>query len=231
MASLHTIQYFKQFEHLFKPPYLEIGSLIQASYAQHSPRDMQTLQTTDEYIGIDIFEGEGVDLVFNLATASKEDLQHWKEKFNTVHAHYVFEHVTDIFKLAENIDYITKPGGVICFSAPFAWRIHRIPIDMWRFTPQSVDWLFSNYAFDKDHSAWSSRNNYIYPIDQIVELGLGSGLNELNPVFKVFIKLFRYLKLDNTFFQERALLPELNVMMIGVKQPKPTYSFIEESLI
>jgi SAM-dependent methyltransferase len=230
MASKHTVEYFKKFNQHFKPPYLEIGSLIQEAYVQYSPRDMQNIASIDEYIGIDIFEGEGVDLLFNLATANKADLAHWKEKFNTVHAHYVFEHVTDIFKLAENIDFITKPGGVICFSAPFSWRIHRIPIDMWRFTPQSVDWMFKNYHFSEEYSAWSTRKHKIYPIDTVVELSMGTGLNQLNPVMRSCLKLLRYMKLDNDFFQERALLPELNVMMLGFKQNSPTYTFIDPTL-
>jgi SAM-dependent methyltransferase len=231
MASKHTVDYFKKFEKQFIAPYLEIGSLIQESYHQYSPKDMQIVSDDDEYIGIDIFEGKGVDLVFNLATASTEDLSHWKEKFGTVHAHYVFEHVTDIFRLAKNIDYITKPGGVICFSAPFAWRIHRIPIDMWRFTPQSVDWLFPNFSFEASQCAWSTRSKKVYPIDKTTELSFGTGLQELNPIFRTFIKVFRKLKMDNDFFQERALLPELNLMMIGKKQENPVYTFIPEDLV
>lgn len=230
MASLHTINYFKQFSDEFEGPYLEIGSLIQEAYAQHSPKDIKNIEG-EEYIGLDIFPGEGVDLVFNLATAELSDIEHWKGKFGTVHAHYVFEHVTDIFKLARNIDYILKPGGKLCFSAPFCWRLHRIPIDMWRFTPQSVDWLFPTLNFDEDHSAWSSRSKYIYPINQVVELSFGSTMSEYSLLFRLLLKLMRKLKLDDKFFQERALIPELNLMMIGTKTETINYTFIPQELV
>ncbi len=230
MASLHTINYFKQFSEEFEGPYLEIGSLIQEAYSQHSPKEMQNINN-QEYIGIDIFPGEGVDLVFNLATADFAEIEHWKGKFGTVHAHYVFEHVTDIFKLAKNIEYILKPGGKLCFSAPFCWRLHRIPIDMWRFTPQSIDWLFPTLKFDKKKSAWSSRSKFVYAINDVVELSFGTKMEEYSFLFRSFLKIMKKLRLDDNFFQERALIPELNLMMIGIKTESNNFTFIPNDLV
>ncbi|MFT4523795.1 MAG: SAM-dependent methyltransferase [Bacteroidia bacterium] len=226
MATAITVEFYKQYPHLLKSPFLEIGSLIDSSYIQYSPRDMQHVADEDEYLGIDIFDGEGVDLVLDLAKASFEDLKQYKNKFNTVHIHYVMEHVLDVFKIAQNIDYITKPGGTVCLSVPFVWRLHRIPVDMWRLTPQSVDYLFPNYNFKDENCGWSTRRHKILPINEVYELDLGSGLEKLNPIMRNTIKLFRKFKLDHNFFSERALIPELNLMMIGIKQETATYNFI-----
>jgi SAM-dependent methyltransferase len=204
MATSSTVEFFKQKEKLLRPPFLEIGSLIMPEYIQYSPKSMQTVSATDEYVGIDIFEGEGVDRVFDLAKAELADLADWKEKFSTIHIHYIMEHVIDIFKMARNIDYITKPGGVLCFSAPFSWKIHRIPVDMWRFTPQS------------DHRQ---------------EIAFGTELNKHNFFLRMAIKWLRKLKKDEGFFSERALLHETNLMMMGIKQGKPTYTFLEEKYL
>lgn len=137
------------------------------------------------------------------------------------------EHVKDIFTMVRNIDYITAEGGVVCFSAPFIWRIHRIPVDMWRYTPQSVDYLFKNFHFAPELAGWSTRKNLITPIDQFPELNLGTGLAKENFLLKTMIKIFRKLKIDNNYFSERAMMYETNLMMIGVKQSSETYSFLK----
>jgi SAM-dependent methyltransferase len=231
MATSSTVEFFKQKEKLLRPPFLEIGSLIMPEYIQYSPKSMQTVSATDEYVGIDIFEGEGVDRVFDLAKAELADLADWKEKFSTIHIHYIMEHVIDIFKMARNIDYITKPGGVLCFSAPFSWKIHRIPVDMWRFTPQSVDYLFSQFQFLPEHAAWSTRGNQTFAIDHRQEIAFGTELNKHNFFLRMAIKWLRKLKKDEGFFSERALLHETNLMMMGIKQGKPTYTFLEEKYL
>ena len=189
-------------------------------------REMQNLEVGGEYIGIDIFSGEGVDYVLDLATADFEKLKDWKGKFNTIHVHYVMEHVKDIFTMVRNIDYITAEGGVVCFSAPFIWRLHRIPVDMWRYTPQSVDYLFKNFHFDPNLSSWSTRKNLITTLDKFPELDLGSGLGKENFLLKIMIKLFRKLKIDNNYFSERALMYETNLMMIGIKRSSEVYTFL-----
>jgi len=230
MATALTVEFFNRHTKMFTSPFLEIGSLIDSSYVQFSPKSMQKVKEGDEYIGIDIFPGEGVDLVLDLASTDFETLKEWKGKFKTVHVHYVMEHVKDIFTMVRNIDYITAEDGVVCFSAPFIWRLHRIPLDMWRYTPQSVDFLFKNFKFTDELSSWSTRKNLIHNLENFPELDLGKGLSKQNFLLKSFIKIFRKLKLDNNFFQERALMYEVNLMMIGVKKSQETYTYLINDL-
>ena len=145
MAIKQTINLGNRYSEYFKEPILEIGSKIYSNYKQFSPRIIH--EDNISYIGIDIEKGNGVDKIVDLSLNNNiiEELG-WQEKFNTIHCHCVLEHVLDIFKFSNNISKILKKGGILYITIPFSWKIHRIPVDMWRFTPQSIDYLFPNTA-------------------------------------------------------------------------------------
>ncbi|MFZ1809269.1 MAG: methyltransferase domain-containing protein [Cyclobacteriaceae bacterium] len=232
MATKAVINFGIKNRALFKGPVLEIGSLIDPSYEQFLPREIHE-DVNEPYVGIDIFDGEGVDHTINMCH-DNEIPENWTSNggyYETVHCHDVMEHVTDIFSMAKNIDRVVKVGGKLYISVPFVWKIHRIPIDMWRFTPQSIDYLFPNFEFKKNQCGISTRGDEFYPIDHMPELNLGSSIDKLNPFFKYSIKILRKLKLDNNFFKNRALLPEINLMMIGEKKNNATYSFMDAKLL
>lgn len=233
MATEAIIKFGRKHKNLFSAPYLEIGSKIQDSYTQYTPKDIHILSNSKDYIGIDIEDGDNVDLVIDLSKEGIIEKLNWNKKFMTIHCHCVLEHVADIFTMSKNIQKALKPGGKIFISAPFAWKIHRIPIDMWRFTPQSIDYMFATIYFNKLHCAVSTRNpKLLYNIDSFPELNLnlGSELNTYGFMLGLSIKIIKKLKLDNTFFSERALLKECNLMMIGEKQSRNTYTFYPNSI-
>ena len=103
---------------------------------------------------------------------------------------------------------------------------------MWRFTPQSLDYLFPHVAFDPERCAISTRSpDARFPIDEAPELGLGSSLREQSAPMRFAIKALRRLKLDRGLFRERALLLESNLMMIGTRKDEPTYRFFPEQYL
>jgi SAM-dependent methyltransferase len=212
---------------LLEGPVLEIGSLIDPSYTQYKPLDIHVDGKPTQYLGIDIFHGDGVDQVVNLC--DKEEITKLPiAKFRTIHCHYVMEHVTDIFSMAKNIESLLDEGGVLLFSVPFSWRLHRIPIDMWRFTPQSVDYLFPNVEFIDEKCALSVRQgDKTFRLDEFPEFDFGSRLNAQPRYVKWYVKLLRKLNLHNNIFNQRALLYETNLMMFGVKRSKPVYTYID----
>jgi SAM-dependent methyltransferase len=226
MATSSTLNFGEQNKELFQAPVLEIGALLTDSYFQETPRSIHAGVT--DYTGIDIFPGNGVDRVLNLCR-TEEIPQHWQNHFGTIHCHCVLEHVTDIFTMSKNIDTITKPGGVLYLTVPFVWKIHRIPLDLWRFTPQSIDYLFPNFEFKKELCRVATRKNIMSSIDEIPELNLGNGLEEENPFLKYSLKFLRKFKFDRSYFMNRALFPEINLIMIGIKKEKPNYTFIDSS--
>jgi hypothetical protein len=232
MASIQTIDFFRQFRHDLKGPALEIGSLVQDAYFQHVPREIHGDAPPEHFIGIDIFPGKGVDYVCNL-TRPEEVGKLPFSKYKTIHAHYVFEHVTDIFGMARIVEDLLDDDGVLLFSVPFAWRIHRIPIDMWRFTPQGIDYLFPNVEFIDARCCMHTRYGKKYhPVrDAIEEFNLGNGLDRQPAYIKYWVKMLRKLGLHNDIFNERALLFESNLCMYGVKRKEPTYTYIDKKYL
>lgn len=231
MATVQTINHFSKFAGEYKGPCLEIGALVQDSYAQHLPVDIHKGNVPKPYIGIDIFPGEGVDHVLDLCN-DRDVEQLPVTQYGTIHCHYVMEHVLDIFAMARNIEKLLMPGGVLLLSVPFAWRIHRIPVDMWRFTPQSLDYLFPNVEFIDERCALSVRKgDRTYKLNNFPEFRLGSDLKKYPPYISWYIKLLQKLNLHNDMFNQRALLHETNIMMYGIKRDKPTYTYLHPKFV
>lgn len=71
------------------------------------------------------------------------DLSGVVETYEAVFAHSVFEHVDDVFAAARECARIVRPGGVLILGVPFRYRIHRAPLDFWRFTEFGVRYLLT----------------------------------------------------------------------------------------
>jgi hypothetical protein len=222
MATEAIIGFGRRHRALFRGPVLEIGSKIQPGYSQHGPREIHG--DDPEWFGIDIETGEGVDLVCDLtAPGGVESLG--PNRFSTVHCHCVLEHVPDVFGMARAIEQLLDVGGILFVSVPFAWKIHRIPVDLWRFTPQGIDYLFPRVEFDPAQCAFSSRlAGECHPVEAPPELPLGTALP--GKLLGLSIRALRRLGLDQSFFRHRALLVESNLMMIGVRRDVPSYTFM-----
>lgn len=91
-------------------------------------------------IGVDMSEGPGVDRVLDLEDAPPADLG----TFNHIECISVLEHSRRPWLLAANIERLLEPGGTLHVQAPFVWRVHAYPADLWRFTIDGVRALFPN---------------------------------------------------------------------------------------
>ena len=112
------------------------------------------------HIGVDLAAGKGVDVVLDnplvlpFADSSQE----------CVIASSVLEHSEFFWVLFSEFIRVLKPGGLLYLNVPSNGRIHRFPIDAWRFYPDSGPSLVS----------WANRNghagvlieSYISPKDQ-----------------------------------------------------------------
>ena len=227
MATKQIISLGKRYPKLLKEPILEIGSKVWPGYQNVSPRVIHN--NTCDYFGIDVEDGEGVDKVVDLSSKQLniEDLG-WENKFNTIHLHCVLEHIADIFTFSKNVEKILRVGGCLFLTVPFSWKIHRIPIDMWRFTPQSIDYLFQKVNFRKEDCYYSSRKmDELIPVDNgPQEFHLGSKIQKNGKIISFLIKILRKLKLDKNVFRERALLLENNLIMIGQKHNSNQSTFL-----
>lgn len=83
-------------------------------------------------------EGPGVDVVLDL----EETLPYTLGHFAHADCISVLEHSRRPWLLAANVERLLEPGGTLCLRAPFVWRLHNYPADMWRFTCEGVRQLF-----------------------------------------------------------------------------------------
>ncbi len=91
-----------------------------------------------DYLGIDMQEGEGVDLLLDIA---KENAP-LPEPADLVICCSVLEHVKRPWIAAANIERMVRSGGVAYIAVPWVWRYHPYPDDYWRFSFSGIRELF-----------------------------------------------------------------------------------------
>jgi hypothetical protein len=124
--------------------------------------------------------------------------------------------------MAENIQRLLEPGGVLYVSVPFAWEIHSYPSDYWRFTPEAVRLLFPGIDFFPECCAYHSQTaDVFYPLTDGPPR-LGRALNRSGrprgPVYRAVSGL-----LGRSGWARRALpydylFPPVQLDMIGRKK-------------
>ncbi|UCC98537.1 MAG: hypothetical protein JSW66_01320 [Phycisphaerales bacterium] len=145
MGDINQLIFIRERAGQFDGPYLEVGS---KNYG--TTQDVRSLfLARDDYVGVDMEDGPGVDLVLDLTAKFEHvDARLGNRRFGTVFCLSVLEHCEHPFRMAENLTLLLKPEGRICISVPFAWQIHGYPNDYWRFTPEGVRKLFPRIQFD-----------------------------------------------------------------------------------
>lgn len=104
---------------------LEIGSYnVNGALRDHAA-------PTTKYVGVDMEQGPGVDLV----VTPGEALPFEDESFDLVMASSVFEHDPCFWKTFLEMCRTVRTGGYIYISAPSNGTFHRYPRDHWRFYP------------------------------------------------------------------------------------------------
>lgn len=87
-----------------------------------------------EYVGMDISEGPGVDVVAALPYLWHEQFE---QRFDVVLSVQVFEHNPFFWLTTLNMSLVLQRGGVMLIVAPSAGNVHRYPLDCWRFYPDA----------------------------------------------------------------------------------------------
>ena len=99
-------------------------------------------QNPKEYIGIDIIDGPGVDLICN----ATELIQHFeKDSFDLIIATEVLEHITDWKKAISNFKQLLKKNGILFVTTRSRlFPFHGAPYDFWRYSIEDMKNIFSD---------------------------------------------------------------------------------------
>lgn len=127
-------------------PIYEFGALQVPG--QEGFADIRPLFPDRQYIGADIREGPGVDVILDL-----HDIALPAESAQTVLVLDTLEHVEFPRKALEQIHKILKLDGIVIISSVMKFRIHDHPHDYWRFTPQAFKSILKPFEFSFVDSA------------------------------------------------------------------------------
>ncbi len=117
---------------------IEVGSYN----VNGSPRaHIETLRPS-EYIGVDIEEGNGVDVVCRAEDVRK---LYGDESFDIVVSTEMIEHVRDWRMIISNLKNICRPNGIMLITTrSLGYRYHGWPYDFWRYEASDMERIFSD---------------------------------------------------------------------------------------
>jgi len=105
-----------------------------------------------EYIGVDILEGQSVDIVCNADNLVEK---FGKESFDVVVSLEMLEHSINWQLSISNIKNICKPGGIILITTrSYGYPCHGYPNDFWRYEIDDMKNIFADceiLSLEKDY--------------------------------------------------------------------------------
>jgi hypothetical protein len=146
MGDPNQLEYLRRHVPSVAGPVLEIGS-----HNYGNTQDFRSVFVGCEYVGLDMQEGPGVDLVLDLTTGIGP-LK--REHFELAICCSVLEHVRRPWVFSEHLTSLVQDGGILYMAVPWVWRFHPFPDDFWRFSPSAVRELFP--AFEWKHELYTT---------------------------------------------------------------------------
>lgn len=120
-----------------RPP----GSLLElGSRARSGIVNTAIVPTGWDYVGLDIHEGENVDVV---GDAHELSSLFPERRFDAVMSFSVVEHLLMPWKVVIELNRVMNIGAIGLFTTHQAWPLHDAPWDFWRFSKESWAALFN----------------------------------------------------------------------------------------
>lgn len=221
MGDLNQLRYVEARTARFRGPFLEVGA---RDYG--TTQDLRPLFPGSEWLGVDLQDGPGVDLVVDLAAPWAEvDRALGGRRFGSVVCLSVLEHCARPFEMAANLTGLLEPGGVACVGVPFAWKLHGYPSDYWRFTHHGVEQLFPGLAFAPEDTVLATeRDGVLLPVDDDlgrIPFGTGHWRRRGHPLRAVAAGSLRWLArigLLRWLAGYRYVLAPSHLLMLGVRR-------------
>jgi SAM-dependent methyltransferase len=152
--------------------------------------------TRNEYVGLDLEAGDGVDVIVDL-TKGIGSLQ--ENSFSLAICCSVMEHTDKPWVMAQNISRLLKKDGLLFVSVPWVWRYHKYPDDYFRYSPAGIKALYDEFE-------WTKIYYHTTAPGEIFDVGKAGFENKLHIV----------LRTDEGHM--RKYLPCVMISMIGQKR-------------
>jgi len=133
----------KNFISLCAKKYDQRGSVL-LDIAPQDHKGAKEFFTESQIFTLDIDVDSGADYIADLCSTNSNIIS--DDNFDIIVCTEVLEHTINPFNAVAEIKRILKPGGKVCVSVPFNFRIHGPLPDCWRFTEHGLRQLF--YDFD-----------------------------------------------------------------------------------
>lgn len=217
MGDLNQLNYVSKNSTILLGPVLEIGSKDYGNTPNYRP-----LFKDSEYIGLDMEKGQNVDKVLNLTDDfSLIDKALNGKRFKTIICFSVLEHCLDVYRIAENIERLLDADGHLLISVPFSWEFHGFPSDYWRFTPDTIKFLFKKVSFIDSFTTMNTSNideikvpdKEFFKIDLSPKVGFTKRRYSLITAF--LVKVCKTLGLMPEILNNIYVLPPVEFNMIG----------------
>jgi SAM-dependent methyltransferase len=121
---------------------IEVGSLD----VNGSLRSIIEMLNPSEYVGVDITEGRGVDIICD----AEDIIEHFgRERFDFVVSTELIEHVKNWQKVVSNIKNICMPEGtIIVTTRSYGFPYHGYPYDFWRYEIADMAKIFADCTIE-----------------------------------------------------------------------------------
>ena len=181
-----------------------------------------------EYIGLDYaseghsHEDENVDVFYDGITIPFEN-----ESFDSVFSSEVFEHVFSLQQILPEIARVTKKGGKLLITCPFAWEEHEIPVDYARYTRFALQDMLERNGFEIKIT--DKNGNFMRALHQLFIVYINDfwlhkvwGLSRI-PLFKKIVRQLLVPFLNYAFLLVEPLWPKsdklyLNTIIMAEKK-------------
>jgi predicted SAM-dependent methyltransferase len=134
-----VLQWLKDFNEA-KGPFknvLELGSLDVNGTARDA------FKNVENYTGMDMREGPGVDYVMSVSDIGERFFYSWKELFDCVIATSFFEHDKEFWHTLSVVRNLLRPSGYLLLTVPTPdFPYHGEPKDYWRFQEDALREVF-----------------------------------------------------------------------------------------
>lgn len=121
---------------------VEVGALD----VNGSPRSVVTALAPAEYVGVDVVQGRGVDVVCPVGSLVS---RFGEASFDVLITTEMLEHVRDWRGAVSNVKRVLRPGGVLVLTTrSIGFPYHGYPFDFWRFEPEDLRALFGDLEIE-----------------------------------------------------------------------------------